>query len=185
MWWPACRIQVAPSPQCRKVWLMLPTRVPCSNVANTRGCKTWMESEFCTLQNSTKGQEPPKMYIQRTSRRDGQTLCKLWLTSIEWRRCSNETNTRNLLKFAGVPQTGKRISAANGQKFTILWECVEDILLFNSGFFWLPIHALVEKTQPVKVVWWCADGEFLAIFCILYFQWAACSTFQTCILNSH
>jgi len=29
------------------------------------------------------------------------------------------------------------------------------------------------------------DGEFLAIFCIQYFLWAACSTFQTCILNSH
>jgi len=28
-------------------------------------------------------------------------------------------------------------------------------------------------------------GKFLAIFCILYFQRAVCSTFQTCILNSH
>jgi len=32
---------------------------------------------------------------------------------------------------------------------------------------------------------WCPDGEFLANFCVLYFQRAACSTFQTCILNSH
>jgi len=32
---------------------------------------------------------------------------------------------------------------------------------------------------------WCADDEFLAIFCILHFQQAACSMFQTCILNSH
>jgi len=29
------------------------------------------------------------------------------------------------------------------------------------------------------------DGDFLATFCVLYFQQAACSTFQTCILNSH
>jgi len=29
------------------------------------------------------------------------------------------------------------------------------------------------------------DGEFLAIFCVLHFQRAAYSTFQTCILNSH
>ena len=27
--------------------------------------------------------------------------------------------------------------------------------------------------------------QFLAIFCVLHFQQAACSTFQTCILNSH
>ena len=32
---------------------------------------------------------------------------------------------------------------------------------------------------------WCPDGEFLRHFCVLYFQRAACSTFQTCILNSH
>ena len=32
---------------------------------------------------------------------------------------------------------------------------------------------------------WCSDGHFLAIFSVLHFQRAACSTFQTCILNSH
>jgi len=36
-----------------------------------------------------------------------------------------------------------------------------------------------------KDMQWCADGGFWGIFCILYFQQAACSTFQTCILNSH
>jgi len=30
---------------------------------------------------------------------------------------------------------------------------------------------------------WCADGDFLRNFCVLYFQRAACSIFQTCILN--
>jgi len=29
------------------------------------------------------------------------------------------------------------------------------------------------------------DGAKMAIFCVLYFQRAACNTFQTCILNSH
>ena len=46
--------------------------------------------------------------------------CKVWLTSVERRRCSNEGKTRNPLKFAGVPQTGKSISAISGQAFTIL-----------------------------------------------------------------
>ena len=34
--------------------------------------------------------------------------------------CSNAAKKRNPLKFAGVPQTNKTISAASGPKFTIL-----------------------------------------------------------------
>jgi len=46
--------------------------------------------------------------------------------------------------------------------------------------------ALVAKTYPDKVVRWCTDGEFLAIFLHPVFQRAACSTFQTqtCILKA-
>jgi len=62
---------------------------------------------------------------------DDQTSCKVWLTSVERRRCSNEAKTRNPLKFARVPQTRQPISAVNGPKFTILWGHVEEILLFN------------------------------------------------------
>ena len=36
-------------------------------------------------------------------------------------QCSNAAKMRNQLKFAGVPQTGQPISAANRPKFTILW----------------------------------------------------------------
>jgi len=43
-----------------------------------------------------------------------------WLAPGERRRCSNEANTRNPLKFAGVPQTGKPISAISGPTFAIL-----------------------------------------------------------------
>jgi len=43
-----------------------------------------------------------------------------------------EAKTRNPLKFAGMPQTGKPISAANGPNFTILGEHVEEMLLFNN-----------------------------------------------------
>ena len=42
-----------------------------------------------------------------------------------------------------------------------------------------------DIAYPDKFVHWCADGDFLHHFCVLYFQRAACSTFQTCILNSH
>ena len=68
----------------------------------------------------------------------------------ERRRCSNEGKTRNPFKFAGVPQTGKPISAVSGPKFAILWGHVE-ILLFNK-FFRLSINALVTKIQPDKIV---------------------------------
>ena len=34
--------------------------------------------------------------------------------------CSNAAKTQNPLKFAGVPQTNKTISAASGPQFTIL-----------------------------------------------------------------
>jgi len=32
---------------------------------------------------------------------------------------------------------------------------------------------------------WCPDGDFWRLFCVLYLQRAASSTFQSCILNSH
>jgi len=46
--------------------------------------------------------------------------CAVWLSSVERHRCSNEAKIRNPLKFAGVPQTNKPISATSGPKFTIL-----------------------------------------------------------------
>jgi len=48
--------------------------------------------------------------------------------------CSNAVKTRNQLKFAGVPQTTRSISAASGPKFTILWGHVEDTLVLNKFF---------------------------------------------------
>jgi len=85
----------------RKVWLTPTARVPCSKAENIGDRKTWTQSEFCTWQNSVRGQKAQEMYIKYTSREDGQTSCKVWLTSIERRRCSNDAKTRNPLKFAG------------------------------------------------------------------------------------
>ena len=39
----------------------------------------------------------------------------------------------------------------------------------------------LRRHSPTKL----CEGAKMAIFCVLYFQRAACSTFQTCILNSH
>jgi len=46
--------------------------------------------------------------------------------------CSNAAKTQNQLKFGGVPQTNKTISAASGPK--LLWGHLEDILLLNKFF---------------------------------------------------
>ena len=40
-------------------------------------------------------------------------------------------------------------------------------MLFNNFCLWMSICALLVKIQPGKVVWWCADGDFLAILCIV------------------
>jgi len=58
------------------------------------------------------------------------------------------------------------------------------IFLLNN-FFQLSICAVDAKIQPDKVVGCCPDGDFFSEFWVLHFQRAACSTFQTCILNSH
>jgi len=57
-----------------------------------------------------------------------------WLTLTSLLLCSNAAKTRRLLKFGGVPQTGKPISAISRPKFTILWGHVEDIFLLNKFF---------------------------------------------------
>ena len=112
------------------------------------------------------------MYIQRTSPGDGQISCKVWLASGERRHCSKEAKMQNPLKFAGVPQTPDRSEVLVGRSSPYcedLWRrycCL-------TVFFRLSINALVAKIQPDKVVQWCADGDFLHHFCILYFQRAA------------
>jgi len=58
--------------------------------------------------------------------------------------CSNAAKTRKPLKVAGMPQTPETISTASGPKFTILWEHVEEILLFNN-FFPIVDSALVAR----------------------------------------
>jgi len=106
----------------RNVWLKPTAQVPCSNAANIGKRKTWMQSEFCTWQKSLRGKSPGKCVYgvpaQETVK--GQTSCKGWLTSVERRWCSDDANMRNLLKFAGVSQTGKPILAVNRLKYTIL-----------------------------------------------------------------
>ena len=109
----------------------------------------------------------------------------VWLTPTARLPCSNAAKTRNPLKFAGVPQTRRQISSASRPKFTILWGRVEKILLLNNFFSDCRYIPQLRRYSPTKLY----DGAQMAIFgdffCILCFQRAACSRFQTCILNLH
>jgi len=84
--------------------------------------------------------------------------------------CTNAAKTRNPLKFVGVSKTPEPILAVSGPKFAMLCGHLEEILLLNKLFFRLSTHALILKKQPDKIVRWCRDGDFLAIFCVLYFS---------------
>ena len=75
--------------------------------------------------------------------------------------CSNAAKTRNRLKFTGVPQTRQRISAASGPKFTVLSEHVEEVLLFNSKFFFQSsILLYLQRYSPTSL----CDGAQMAHF---------------------
>ena len=90
--------------------------------------------------------------------------CKVWLTTTTGVPCSNAAKTRNPLKFAGVPQTGKLISAISGPKFAILWGHVEEVLMFNK-FFPIVNTCLCCKDIPrqscAMVPRWWIFGNFL------------------------
>ena len=125
------------------------------------------------------------------AQRDGRPAEYRWrplfnTTKFGWRplleyHAVNVAKTRKLSKFAGVSQTNETISAASGPKFTILSGHVEEVLLFNKFFSDCRYVPQLRRYSPTKL----CDGAEMAIFCVLYFQRAACSTFQTCILNLH
>ena len=106
----------------------------------------------------------------------------VWLTPTTRVPCSNAAKTGNPLKLPGVPQTNETISAASGLKFTILWGHVEEILLLNKFFVdtCRSCEDIAQQSCAMVPRW-----RFLATFWVLHLQRAACSTFQTCILNSH
>jgi len=121
------------------------------------------------------------VYIVYQSRRRPNVHRTVWLASGERRRYSNDANTRNLLKFAGVPQTNKPMSAVSSPYCE---DMCRSCCCLTSCF---PIVDTCLSCEGIAGQS-CAMVRRRRIFgdlCILYFQRAACSTFQTCLLNSH
>ena len=150
----------------RKFWLTPTAQVPCSNAAKIEERKTWMQTELCTCQNSVRG---PRKCIHSVS---AQETAKhrarygwLPLSDVTAVRKPRHETRWNLL---GCPKLPKR-----------------SLSLVGWSFFLIVDICLSCEDTANKVVWWCRDGDFVHHFWILYFQWAVCSTFQTCILNSH
>ena len=103
---------------------------------------------------------------------------KFWLTPTTRVPCSDAAKTRKPLKFAEVRQTRQQISAVSRPKFTILWGHVEEVSMFNKFFPIVDTCLSCEDTARQT----CAIVPKWRFFCVVYFQRAVCSTFQTCIL---
>ena len=88
----------------------------------------------------------------------------VWWTPTTRVPCSNAAKMRNLLKFAGVCQTPKPISAVSEPKFAILWGHVEEVLLLNK-FFPIVDTCLscedIARQSCVMVPRWRIFGHFL------------------------
>jgi len=97
-----------------------------------------------------------------------------WRPLLTLPRCETRWNVQ------GCPKLANRSQLLVGRS-SLYYEDVWRRYRCLTSFFRLSIHALAAKIQADKVVRWCQNG----VFGVLYFQRAACSTFQTCILNSH
>jgi len=109
---------------------------------------------------------------------------KVWLTPTTRMPCTNAAKMRNPLKLGGVPKLPDRSQPLAGRSEPYCEDMWRRYCCLTSFF---PIVDTCYNCEDIArqncgmVPRW----RFLASFCILYFQQAACSKFQTCVLNSH
>ena len=167
----------------RKAWLTPTARVLCSNAANTGKRKTWTQSEFCTWPNSVRGQQPQKCMCSVQAHETAKHHAKCgWppLSNIAAVTKSRRETRWNVLECAKLANRSQPLVGRSSPYCENMW----------GRYCCSTIYQIVDicfscKGMPNRVVWWCADGDSWRFVCVLYFQRAACSTFQTCILNSH
>ena len=100
--------------------------IPCTTPQSLAEARCWSNENarlgrkmnFARGKILSRGESPQNVYKSVPAQETTKNRAKL--ASSERRRCSNEAKTRNWLKFAGMPQTGKPISAVNRPKFAIL-----------------------------------------------------------------
>ena len=129
------------------------------------------------------------------AQRDGRPAEHRWrplfnAAKFGWRpllKCRAVTLPRRETRWnvLGFPQTTGPISDTSGPKFTILWGCLEEILLLNKFFSECLYVPWLRRYSPTKFYDGAQMPNFWRSFASCIFQRAACCTFQTCILNSH
>jgi len=105
----------------------------------------------------------------------------VWLTPTTRVPCSNAGKTRKPLNLQGCPKLANRsqpLVDRSSPYYEDMWRRYRCLTSFFSDCRYVP---QLRRYSLPKL----SDGAKMAIFCVLYFQRAACSTFQTCILNSH
>ena len=120
------------------------------------------------------GGKSPRKCIYSVPAQETANIVQSLVGLYERRRCSNSTKMRNLLKFAGVPQTNKLIRAVSGLKSTILRGHVEKVLLFNKFFLIVDTCLSCEDTARqscAMVRRWRIFGYFLRpVFSVSHVQ---------------
>ena len=126
------------------VWLTPTARVLCSNTTNIGECNTWTQSEFCTWQNSVRGQEPPKMIYSVPAQETAKHRAKLgWpplsdVAAVMKPRCGTRWN---LLGCRKLPNWSQPLVGRSSPYCEDMWRrywCL-------TRFFQLSIHAFVAK----------------------------------------
>jgi len=176
-----CESSVIPFlvPRC-KFWLMPAPGVPCSNAANVGEHKTWDSKWILHLAKFRQGATAPRnVYIPGSL--PAQEMAK-HRARFGWPPASNvaavtKRRRKNPLKFSAVPQTRKPISAVSRSSSRYcegIWRRYCCLTSFSNCWY-MPQLRRYSSTK------WCDDTQmviFFRNFCVLFFQRAACSTFQ-------
>ena len=104
---------------------------------------------------------------------------KLSLTPTTRLPCSKAAKTRNPLKVAGCPKLANISQPLVGRSspyYDDMW-----MRYWCLTSFFPIVDTCISCEDTARQL---CDCDKMAIFCVLYFQRAACRTFQTCILNS-
>jgi len=150
---------------------------------SNKNCLAWWPIAEARVWNSLKLEYGPMPNVMVALPNIGDAVCSTthfgWRSLLECRTVSLPRR-ESRWNLQGCPKLANRSQPLVGQSspyYEDMWRRYRCLTIF----FRLSIRASATKIQPNKL----CDGAKMAIFCVLYFQRAACSTFQTCILNSH
>jgi len=159
---------MAPSAQRRKVWMTPTTRVTCNNAANIGERKTWTQSDyFAPGKIPLRGKSPRKCTYSVPAQETAKHCAKFgWfpLSDVDAVTKSRRKTPWNLLGCCKLTNRSQPLVGRSSPYCEkMLGRCC--CLTTFSDCRYVPY---LQRYIPTK----------------LYFQRAACSTFQTCILNS-